>query len=102
MSGPTQPKVIGEYWDDDRIKGYLELKPYDDTAADYWVLVKAYQAMIASDFSRFVTFFIEAGRDLNALSPVGLTILDLVSEHQRSEAYIESLQAAGAKRSTEV
>lgn len=98
MSGPDKPKVIGEEWSDERVKGFLEISPYDSAiSADFNALIKAYQAMIAEDFERFVGFFVEAGRDLNAVDENGETILDLVSRHRRSTAYAETLRKAGAK-----
>jgi hypothetical protein len=53
--------------------------------------------MRAEDFERFIGFFTEAGRDLNALGEDGQTILDHVSEHRRSVAYAKALKAAGAR-----
>lgn len=102
MSGPEKPKVIGEEWSDERVKSFLFLSPYDARInPDFHVLIKAYQSMRAGDFKRFLDFFREAGRDLNALSETGQTILDHVSEHRRSVEYAEALKAAGAKTATE-
>lgn len=64
MSGPDKPKVIGEEWSDERIRGFLDIVPYDPAInADYHVLLKAYRAMRAEDFERFIGFFVAAGRD---------------------------------------
>lgn len=102
MSGPDKPKVIGEEWSDERVKSFLAITPYDSRInADFNVLIKAYQAMIAEDFERFVGFFVEAGRDLNAVDEHGDTILDVVSRHRRSTAYAETLRKAGAKKAKE-
>lgn len=98
MSGPEKPKVIGEEWSDERVKSFLFLSPYDARVnPDFHVLIKAYQAMRAEDFERFIGFFTEAGRNLNAVSEDGQTILDHVLEHRRSVAYAEALKAAGGK-----
>lgn len=98
MSGPDKPKVIGEEWSDERVKSFLAITPYDSRInADFNALIKAYQAMIAEDFERFVGFFAEAGRDINAVNENGETILDLVSLHRRSTPYAEILKNAGAK-----
>ncbi len=103
MSGPEKPKVIDEEWSDERVKSFLFLSPYDARInPDFHVLIKAYQAMRAEDFERVIDFFTEAGRDLNALSEGGQTILDHVSEHRRSVAYAEALKAAGARTAAEV
>ena len=102
MSGPEKPKVIGEEWSDERVKSFLFLSPYDARInPDFKVLIKAYQAMRAGDFERFLGFFNTAGRDINALSENGQTILDHVLEHRRSVAYAEALRSAGGKTAAE-
>ncbi|MDX1551201.1 MAG: PA4642 family protein [Marinobacter sp.] len=102
MSGPDKPKVIGEEWSDERVKSFLAIAPYDSNVnADYNALIKAYQAMIADDFERFVGFFVEAGRDINAVDENGETFLDLVSKHRRSTVYAEIVKKAGAKTAAE-
>ncbi|MCG7200355.1 PA4642 family protein [Marinobacter pelagius] len=99
MSGPDKPKVIGEEWSDERVKSFLALEPYDTSInADYHALLRAYQAMRAGDFERFVRFFVEAGRDLNATNDLGETMLDHVSRHRRSGDYARVLENAGAKK----
>jgi hypothetical protein len=99
MSGPDKPKVIGEEWSDERVKGFLAIEPYDRAInPDFNALLKAYQAMRAEDFERFVGFFVEAGRDLNAVNERGETILDLISQHRRSTAYADTLKQAGAQK----
>ncbi len=101
MSGPDKPKVIGEEWSDERVKSFLALDPYDSSInPDFNALLKAYQAMRAEDFERFVGFFTDAGRDLNAVNDQGETILDLISQHRRSNAYADTLKSAGAKTTT--
>ena len=100
MSGPEKPKVIGEEWSDERVRSFLDLKPYrEDLDADYFVLIRAYESMRAGDFQRFINFFVEAGRNLNAVNEQGETILDRVSEHRRSVDYARALEEAGAKKS---
>ncbi|MDX1634135.1 MAG: PA4642 family protein [Marinobacter sp.] len=102
MSGPEKPKVIGEEWGDERVKSFLFISPYDARInADFHVLIKAYQAMRAGDFERFLGFFTEAGRDINAVNEDGQTILDHVLEHRRSVPYAEALRAAGGKTAAE-
>lgn len=98
MSGPDKPKVIGEEWSDERVESFLFMAPYDKKLnPDYQVLIKAYQSMRASDFERFLVFFTEADRDLNALSANGQTMLDHVSEHRRGAEYAEALKKFGAQ-----
>lgn len=100
MSGPEKPKIIGEEWSDERVRSFLDLKPYrEDLDADYFVLLRAYESMRAEDFERFIKFFVESGRNLNAVNEQGETILDRVSEHRRSIDYARTLKQAGAKKS---
>ena len=96
MSGPSQPKVEDEQWSDERIKGFLSLKPLDGSSHDYHVLLQAYQHMTPGFFERFLAMFVAEGRDLNAKSVEDKTILELVSEHRRSVAYLDALKAKGA------
>lgn len=99
MSGPDKPKVIGEEWSDERVKSYLDLTPWDRSInADYFVLSRAYESMRAEDFERFISFFVEAGRDLNAEDEHGATILDRVALHRRSAEYARVLENAGAQK----
>ena len=97
MSGPDKPKVIDEEWSDERVKSFLAIKPYDSAInPDFNALLKAYQAMRAEDFERFIGFFVESGRDLNAQNEHGETMLGIISQHRRSTAYADTLRAAGA------
>lgn len=97
MSGPDKPKVIGEEWSDERIQGFLFVSAWDKTfSADYQVLLKAYEAMRAEDFARFLAFFVEAGRDLNGLDDKGRTILDRIGQHRHGAEYAAALRAHGA------
>jgi len=102
MSGPDKPKVIGEEWSDERVRSYLDLTPLDkSTDPDHFVLTRAYEAMRAGDFERFLGFFVAAGRNLNARDERGQTLLDRVALHRRSAAYAKALENAGATRKTE-
>lgn len=96
MSGPSQPKVEGEQWDDARVKSFLDLQSQDETNVDYHVLKEAYQYMTPEFFTRFVPFFVEAGRDINAQNPQGESLLQRIKDYARASAYIETLKAHGA------
>lgn len=102
MSGPSQPKVVGEDWSDERVKSFLDLQCHDETDPDFHVLREAYEHMIAYDFARFVPFFVEAGRNINAKNPDGETILDRISNHSRSQAFADILRNAGALKASEL
>lgn len=90
MAGPSQPSVTDEVWDDDRIKSFLDLEPYGHESADFYVLLKAYRGMRPDDFERFLRFFVEAGRDLDATDRSGRTIWDIMARHRHGAPFIEA------------
>ncbi len=102
MSGPSQPKVEDEQWSDERIQGFLSLKPLDGGNEDYHVLIQAYQHMTPEFFQRFIAMFATAGRNINALSLANETILDRLSEHQKAAPYTDVLLSNGALKSVEL
>ncbi|MDX5298568.1 MAG: PA4642 family protein [Gammaproteobacteria bacterium] len=103
MSGPTQPAVHDEEWSDERVRDYLFSTPYQaGVDPDHHVLLRAYRAMRAEDFKRFLVFFAEAGRNINARDAQGNTLLDDVSRHAKGQAYAEALRAQGAKAAREL
>jgi hypothetical protein len=93
----TQPAVRDEWWSDERIQSFLALDTTADEAPDFHVLSKAYRGMVAEAFSRFITFFVEEGRNINEKNYRGETILKIVSEHRNSEEYAKILKQAGAE-----
>ena len=90
----TQPAVRDEWWSDERIQSFLALDTTADEAPDFHVLSKAYRGMVAEAFSRFVTFFVEEGRNINEKNYRGETILKIVSEHRNSEEYAKNSQTS--------
>jgi ankyrin repeat protein len=90
-------KVLGETFDDERIKTFLNYPAPAGVNADYHLLEKAYRGMLGGNFATFVTFFIEAGKDINAANSDGKTFLQVVKTHRNGEEYIQALEAAGAK-----
>ena len=89
-------KVLGEVFDDDRIRTFLQFEPPAGVSRDYHLLEKAYRGMKVENFATFVTFFQQEGLDINATNPEGKTLLDIVSEHRHGAAYAEILRAHGA------
>ena len=53
--------------------------------------------MVPEAFSRFIQFFVAAGRNLNETDMHGKTILKIVSEHRNSGEYAKILKKAVAK-----
>ncbi|MGS2717691.1 PA4642 family protein [Eionea flava] len=89
-------KVLGEFFDDERIRSFFIYESDDTEYADFHLLEKAYRGMIAENFSTFTTFFLEAKKDINAVNQYGETFLQTIKEHKQSEDYITALQKAGA------
>lgn len=88
MAGPSQPSVTDEVWDDDRVKSFLDIEPYGDESADFHVLLKAYRGMRPDDFERFLVFFMEADRDINARDKRGRTLWDIIEHHRQGADFI--------------
>lgn len=57
-------------------------------------LIKAYRGLRIDDFERFLTFFREAGYDLDARDAKGNDFVALVADQRQAAPYIEALQAA--------
>jgi hypothetical protein len=93
----TQLAVTDEWWTDERVKAFLGMQPVDGENADYHVLLKAYRGMVPEAYARFVAFFVDAGRDLNAQGPGNKTILKIIAEHRHGGEYAQILRDAGAK-----
>ncbi|MEQ9210938.1 MAG: PA4642 family protein [Pseudomonadales bacterium] len=90
-------QVIGEIFDDARIKTFLIDTAPAGVNIDFHCLERAYRGMKAENFETFIKFFKESGRDINATNPEGRTLLSLVKEHQSFPEYAEILEAAGAR-----
>ena len=90
-------KVLGEVFDDARVKSFLNFLPPDEVNADFHVLEKAYRGMNIGNFETFVDFFLEAGRDLNAVDSTGKTLLAQLATQRLGEPYAKVLIANGAK-----
>ncbi len=89
-------KVVDEVWTQERVKDFLHVKPAEDVAPDFHMLLKAYQSMRVENFEDFVGYFVEAGHDINARNPRGESVLDVVSQHRRSTEYADILRDNGA------
>ena len=89
-------KVLDESWDEERIAGFLALRPGRGADPDHHVLLTAYRSMREEDFARFVPMFVAAGRNLDAIGPEGKTLLEEVSEHRFGAPYAAVLREHGA------
>ena len=89
-------KVLGEVFDDDRIRPFLQFVPPAGVDRDFHLLEKAYRGMKAENFDTFVGMFLAEGRDINAKNPEGKSLLDIVSQHRHGDDYADILRAHGA------
>tara|TARA_B100000482_G_C12362368_1_gene201574 strand:+ start:163 stop:459 length:297 start_codon:yes stop_codon:yes gene_type:complete len=90
-------KVIGEVFDDERIKTFLDFEPPEGVNRDFHLLEKAYRGMKVENFATFVKFFLEAGHDINATNPDGRTLLSIASQHRHADEYVDILRSNGAE-----
>ena len=90
-------KVLGETFDDERIKSFLCFEAPQGVNPDFHLLEKAYRGMNADNFDNFLQFFLEDGRDIDATNPAGETLLAIVSQHQHGGEYAAALKNRGAK-----
>jgi hypothetical protein len=89
-------KVLGEVFDDARIKTFFNHVAYGNINPDYHLLEKAYRGMKADNFATFLTFFIECDHDINAVDIGGQTFLKSIESHAQASAYIVALKQHGA------
>lgn len=89
-------KVLGEVFDDERVKSFLLFQAPEGVNPDFHLLEKAYRGMKAENFETFVTFFLEEGRDINAQAPNGKTLLSQVQAHRSGAPYAKILIDKGA------
>lgn len=94
--GVSQPARFGEDWSDERVRGYLDRQPADDSNPDFHVLMTAYKHMRPHDFERFLGFFVATGRNLDATDSNGNTLLSLARSHAQSAEFVKLLEQAGA------
>lgn len=89
-------KVLGEVFDDARIATFLDYAPPVGVNADFHLLEKAYRGMRGENFATFITLFVTAGKDVNAVGAEGKTFLQTIKSHRLSEEFVLALEKAGA------
>ena len=67
-------KVLGEIFDDERIKTFLHFDAPQNVNPNFHLLEKAYRGMNVENFDTFVNFFLDSGHDINAKNPEGKTV----------------------------
>ena len=89
-------KVLDEVLDETRIRSFLAINPPDNVDPDFNLLEKAYRGMPEEYFDTFLDMFIEAGHNIDAVNPGGLTLLQIVAQHDECKPYMELLKKHGA------
>jgi hypothetical protein len=89
-------KVLGEVFDDARVKTFLNFQAPEGVDPDFHVLEKAYRGMNIDNFVTFLGFFLDDGRNINAQDSDGLTLLAQAKVHRHGAPYAEALVANGA------
>lgn len=90
-------KVVGEPMTDEQVKVFLGGIPEAGEDPHFHDLLKAYRSLREEDFERFLTYFVAANGNVNAIGPDGRTMLETVSDHRLSSGYADALRAVGAK-----
>ena len=86
-------KVLGEVFDEVRIRGFLAQLPPPGQDADFAALERAYRGMSVEAFASFVRMFVQAGRRLDARNAQGRTMLELLEAHSRGAPYAAIIRA---------
>lgn len=89
-------KILDEVLSEERIKQFLMLEAPAGENPDFHCLQKAYRGMPPQYFEILLDFYKEAGKDINATSKQGKTLLQEIKHHKQAKEYIELLKAAGA------
>ncbi|WP_047285311.1 MULTISPECIES: PA4642 family protein [Pseudomonas] len=87
-------QVIGDEISDEQIKLFLDFEPVDATSPSLHKLIKAYRGLRIDDFERFLTFFVDAGFDLDGKDEHGQTFVDLIRDQRNAADYIELMDNA--------
>lgn len=97
MLKKDKKKVLGEVFDETRVRSFLTIAGREGFDADFLRLERAYRSMNIDNFVSFLQYFAEAGYNINASNPEGQTLLELVQQHEQSGDYAQALRKAGAK-----
>ncbi|MBP3998786.1 MULTISPECIES: PA4642 family protein [Pseudomonas] len=87
-------QVIGDEIGDEQIKLFLDFEPVDASSPSLHKLVKAYRGLRIDDFERFLTFFVEAGYDVDGKDEHGKTFIDQIRDQRNAAEYIELIEKA--------
>ncbi|MBT3566293.1 MAG: PA4642 family protein [Porticoccus sp.] len=88
-------KILGETFDDERIKTFLHFKAPQNVNPSFHLLEKSYRGMNIGNFDTFVNFFLDSGHNINAKNPEGKTLLSIIQEHGHGKVYAVVLKKYG-------
>lgn len=83
--------VEDEQRTDEQLRFFLNVLPPAGVDADFHALEIAYRNMKPDEFERFVGFFREMGRNVQARNPEGKILAEVLKPHRHGEAYIAVL-----------
>ena len=89
--------MLGEVFDEQRVRGFLELQTPTGVERDFHLLERAYRSMNLENFATFMDLFCAAGHHVEAQSNDGKTLLQIVYQHRLGQPYAEILSAHGAQ-----
>lgn len=84
--------VENEHRTEDQLREFLAVLPPAGFDADFHVLHNAYKSLKLDEFEQFIVFFKEADRNLEAKSPDGETIAELIKQHRHGDGYLAVLK----------
>ena len=96
---PDKQKIVDEVWDDDRVRSFLNTSVPRQSGEplpgdrDYYILLRAYQAMRIHDFERFLSFFVAEGGDLHCENGKGQTISEYLKTHRKATPFLEAISS---------
>ena len=88
-------KVLGEFFDDERIMTFLHFKPPQNVDQSFHLLEKAYRGMNIDNFDTFINFFLDKGHNINAKNSEGKTLKDIIEVHHDGKSYAATLKKYG-------
>lgn len=83
--------VEDEHRTEEQLREFLHVLPPAGFDADFHALHNAYKSLKPDEFEKVVAFFIEAGRNHEAKSPYGETIVELIKQHRHGDEYLAVL-----------
>ena len=74
-------KILGETFDDERIKTFLHFKAPQNVNPSFHLLEKSYRGMNIGNFDTFVNFFLDSVHNITAKNHEGKTLLSIIQDH---------------------